>query len=284
MTYHLDKKNKTKKIKIISTVLIGTAFFVYFRSPIFNFFSSTFEFIFVPVVNTVNFIGAKVYHMGTGFRFKDSLLKENTNLKNTIFEFESRMQNYAVLEKENEELKSIFSRKNEKLNLILASVLAKPRQSIYGTLIIDVGEDEHIKEGAMVFANGNIPIGKISNVGPKMSKVVLFSNNGETNEVVVSVNKSPKTIEIESEETEKDISASIHFNLVGRGGGNFQIEAPRDLKFEKGQIAILPGIYPFAVAKVEAVISDQKDIVQKVLLVSPINIQEIRFVQVSSSF
>lgn len=282
MTYLLDKKSKTKRIKTIFSLLIIFAVFFYFRLPIFNFLSNISQFIFVPIVQTKNFLGEKIYGFSSFFHFKKSLVAENDNLKNIIFNYETKMQNYSVIENENKELKEILGRKTEKMNLVLASVLAKPKQSIHDTLLIDFGEKDGASNGALVFVNGDIPIGRIIEVGSKMSKVILFSKSGEKNEVIIPVARSSKTLELEGEQTE--VVSNVHFSLIGRGGSNFEIEAPRDLKFEVGQTAVLPGLHPFVVAKVESVISDARDIVQKVLLVSPVNIQEVRFVQVASGF
>jgi hypothetical protein len=55
---------------------------------------------------------------------------------------------------------------------------------------------------------------------------------------------------------------------------------PRDLVIEKGNEVVLPGINIRAVATVETIISDPRDSYQKALLKSPINIQELKFVQV----
>jgi hypothetical protein len=91
--------------------------------------------------------------------------------------------------------------------------------------------------------------------------VILFSNPREKTEVVVS-------------------GKNIFIELVGRGGGNFEMATSKDLVLDKGMEVVLPGINPYTVAIVEKNISDPRDSFDKVLLVSPINIQEIKFVQV----
>ena len=67
---------------------------------------------------------------------------------------------------------------------------------------------------------------------------------------------------------------------IGRGGGNFEMILLRDFVLKEGTEIVLPGIVPFVLGKVKAIISDPRDSFQKALLVSPVNIQEIRFVQV----
>ena len=55
---------------------------------------------------------------------------------------------------------------------------------------------------------------------------------------------------------------------------------PRDFKLLKGEQVVLPGISPKVVAVVETIISDPRDAFQKALLVAPVNIQELKFVEV----
>jgi cell shape-determining protein MreC len=158
-------------------------------------------------------------------------------------------------------MKEILGRKNEKTNLILTSILSKPNKSLYDTLIVDVGSKNGVSFGQRVFALGNVPIGSISEVYPNYSKVILYSSPGEKTEVVIS-------------------GRDAFMQVVGRGGGNFEMLLPRDLILEKGAEAVLPGITPFTLGIVQAILSDPRDAFQKALLVSPVNIFELKFVEV----
>ena len=55
---------------------------------------------------------------------------------------------------------------------------------------------------------------------------------------------------------------------------------PRDFVLEKGTEVVLPGITPYVIGIVQTIISDPRDSFQKALLSSPVNIQEIKFVEV----
>jgi len=68
--------------------------------------------------------------------------------------------------------------------------------------------------------------------------------------------------------------------VAGRGGGNFEMIVPRDFTIVKGDVALLPGIFPYVLGVVEIIISDPRDPFIKALLVSPVNIQELKFVEV----
>ena len=118
-----------------------------------------------------------------------------------------------------------------------------------------------------------MPIGRVSVVYPFSSKVTLFSSPGEKTEVVIE--GKPARL--------NDISRSggnVFTELIGRGGGNFETILPRDFILNKGDTVTLPGIVPYVIGVVETTISDPRDAFTKVLLTIPLNIFELKFVEV----
>ncbi|MEK7564361.1 MAG: rod shape-determining protein MreC [Patescibacteria group bacterium] len=259
MSYLLDKKNKKRKIIQITFGIIIFLIFFYFRSPVFNALSYATNKIFYPVLHSSNFVSQKVKSISVFFRSKNYLNLENADLQSRLTHNENLMVNYNAVVAENNQLKEILGRKGER-SLILGAILSKPNKSSYDTLVVDVGVDEGIKVGDKVFASGVIPIGRVVDVYTRSSKVVLFSNSRESTEVVVG-------------------SSGVFMEMIGRGGGNFEILAPRDFVLEKGAEVVLPGINPYVVAVVDSVISDVRDSSQKVLLITPVNINELKFVE-----
>ncbi|HBA45850.1 hypothetical protein A2W67_02165 [Candidatus Nomurabacteria bacterium RIFCSPLOWO2_02_40_28] len=260
MSYLVDKKIKRKKFfQTIFFVVIFFALF-YFRADIMDGASSVGIFIFRPVLVAGNYTGDKFSNLKSYFLFKNSLYLENENLKMKLIEDEAKMANYNSILDENIFLKEILGRKNTKTSVIVSAILAKPNKSFYDTLVIDIGLKQGVKVGDSVFALGNIPIGRIAEVHAYSSKVILFSNSGEKTQVVINKN--------------------IFMEVVGRGGGNFEMAIPKDFNLSKGSEVVLPGIMPHVLAVVETVLSDPRDSFQKALLVSPANIQELKFVEV----
>ena len=127
----------------------------------------------------------------------------------------------------------------------------------------------------MVFARGFIPIGRVAEIYPNFSKIILFSTAGEKTQVVVSIGTSNDASLVAD-----SVDQNLFMELVGRGGGNFEMTLPRDIVLVKGNQVVLPSINPRVVAVVETIISDPRDPFTKALLVSPVNIQELKFVQV----
>ncbi|MDP2788906.1 MAG: rod shape-determining protein MreC [bacterium] len=219
------------------------------------------HFIFRPVLISGRNIGGKLGMMSTFFKSKQSLEEESQGLRFELDSMSAKLANYSSILDENIKLKEILGRKKEEINVILGVILSKPNQSPYDTLIIDVGERHGIKVGDMVLALGSIPVGRVGEVYTSSSKVVLFSNWGEKTRVAIS-------------------GQDIFMEVIGRGGGNFEMILERDINLPEGTEILLPGIDSYLLAKVETVISDPRDAFNKVLLVSPVNIQELKFVEV----
>ncbi|MEI8174496.1 MAG: rod shape-determining protein MreC [bacterium] len=273
MSYLLDKKIKRKKFIYLLTSIVICIILFYFRLGIWNGFSFLSHTIFRPVIILGDSIGEQIQNASSYFISKSSLYSENESLKSQLNENKMMMVNYNSLLVENLNLKEILGRKNIKMNVVLSAILSKPNQSLYDTLVIDAGEKQGIKVGDMVFALGNVPIGRVSDVYSSSSKVILFSNSGEKTQVVVE-NKSVSA--------GVNTGKNIFMEIVGRGGGNFEMILPRDFTVLKGDEVTLPGIMSYVVGTVETIISDPRDPFIKALLVSPVNIQELKFVEVEN--
>jgi cell shape-determining protein MreC len=261
MSYLLDKKIKQKKIVRIAAGVAALLFLFFFREAVFNGLSGVSQGVLHPVLVLGRGIGEKFGNLGSYFVSKNSLYRQNQDLQSKLNSDEARMMNYDSVVADNLNLKEVLGRKNEKTPMTLAAILSKPNQSPYDTLIIDAGQENGIKTGSTVFALGNIPIGRIVETYPNSAKVVLFSNAGEKTTVNISG---------------KNLSAE----LLGRGGGNFEMIMPKDFTLQAGDQIVLPGINSFVVAITETIISDPRDPFTKALLSSPVNVQALKFVQV----
>jgi len=278
MKYLHDKKNKSsylgarpynrKHFFNVSLVVFLFLIFFYFLTSVFSGLSYITHTMFRPFLSMGGSIGHKFKSTSAYFISKGSLQAENERLKSELDLNNGLMSNYDLILAENLALKEILGRKDERQNLVLGAILSKPNQSPYDTVLVDVGTDHGVYVGAKVFANANIPIGRVIEVYPNSSKVILFSSSGEKTSVSVIAKRS----------TTLEAGASVE--ITGRGGGNFEMLMPRDFILEKGDTVVLPGITPYVVAIVEAIVSDPRDAFQKVLLVTPLNIQDLRFVEV----
>ncbi|MFA6797304.1 MAG: rod shape-determining protein MreC [Candidatus Paceibacterota bacterium] len=192
---------------------------------------------------------------------KKSLIEENFLLKEQIFKRGNDKIISDLIKKENDDLKGILNRVDNKNNYILASVLIKPFLSAYDTLIVDVGTNNNIKVGSQVLANGNSFIGYVSEVYRSTSKVVLYSSYGEKIPVLIGQN-------------------NIEKEAFGIGSGNFKVEMPRESDVKEGDNIVVPSISPNIFGIVEKIEFKATDSFQKVLFKNPVNISELKWVEI----
>jgi len=261
MPQYLDKKQIKKKKKIIWKIIGFGLFFLFSILGVWRIFGGPLNFIAKPIWGIENFVVTRFNNIGYLFTTKSTLYKDNQKLVEENFNIKLSMVDHEILKEENSELKKILNRLPESKEFILANMLTKPNRSLYDTLIIDVGEKDNIKEGNFVYVNGEIPVGRISKVYGDTSLVLLFSNPEQKTEGYIN-----------------SLNASVE--LVGRGGGNFEMIIPLDLTVENGSIIYLPGNSSNVLALVDEVISNPSDPFKKVILRSPVNVQNLKWVEV----
>ncbi len=259
-----DKKQIAKKKKLIKNLILLGSFLVFIVLGIFAFSNNFTHYLGKPLwriktsaINGLESVGYIVRTKASVYKENENLLKENTDLKISMID-------YQILKDENLKLKESLGRVPSGKNFILSSILTKPNYSPYDTIIIDIGLDSGITIGNRVYGDGDsmVPIGEISVVYKNTSLVTLYTNPGETTEAMIE-------------------GTNTSIDLVGRGGGNFEMTVPVDLPFVRGAFVYLPNLQSEIVAIAEDVISSPNDPVKKILLNSPINVQSLKWVFVS---
>ncbi len=249
---------KERRKKLLFFSLIIAILIIFFITP----FGSRILFTAVrPFWNIENSILSFISAKNDILSSKSSLIAENQTLKDEIAKNKAEIEIADLLKSENEELKNIVGRKNQKEKIILAAVLVKPFFSPYDTLLIDIGENMGIKAGDEVIADGQTHIGFIKEVYGNTSKVVLYSSNGEKVKVLIG----PDNIEKEAK---------------GVGGGNFLIEMPVESGIKEGDTIVIPSISTNIFGIVEKIDVKDNDSIEKVLFKSSVNINELKWVEI----
>lgn len=262
---HHNEKKQGLFTKVFVVILLIIVFIVAMRIIFPNTFTHSLQFVSSPFWKAKNSSVEGVLNSSQMLRSKRSLVFENDNLKNKIKENEFKLLEFELLVQENESLKKLLGRKTfDENDAILGIVLARPNISPYDTFVIDIGEASEIKKGNEVYVQGNIFIGKIDEVYGNTSTVKLFSSPGEITQVFIGL---------------QNISA----NAVGRGGGNFIVKLPRGTEVEKGDIITMPGIDTKLFAIVEDIKADPSDPFITILFKNPVNLNDIKWVQIVKS-
>ena len=262
MIHQFRDKKQIERKKIIMRNVIGFGlFFILSIVGILSLSGRLSNFVGRPIWRVEKFVTDGLYNINFLFRTKASISNENHNLIEEISRIRLSMIDYQIIKRQNDELKELLGRLPTNNNFILGNILTKPNHSPYDTIIIDVGRDMEIQEGNMVFAGNNVPVGRIGKVYEKTSLVTLYSNPGQKTEGFID-----------------GTNASVE--LVGRGGGNFEMIIPVELAVENGTKVFLPGNSLEIMALVDEIVSAPTDPFKKVILSSPVNIQNLKWVQV----
>lgn len=145
----------------------------------------------------------------------------------------------------------------------LAAVLKRPPIAAYDELIIDLGQDNGVTVGNLVYAPGNVLIGQVSDTLGQTSKVALLSSPGMTYDVL-----------IRNGDGGKSVSAVAH----GLGGGQFSVQIPRDVVAKVGDIVTISSINNKTIGVVGAVVIDPAQPFGTILFTSLANVYELRWV------
>lgn len=196
------------------------------------------------------------------FRSKEMLILENEKLKARLQALDSLVVYTRALESTTEELISHFGREVFPPSLA-AGVLAHPPETPYDLLIIDVGRAQGVEVGDRVSLPESGALGKVAEVGEKISKVNLYSSSGEKTGAILERKHVPITLE-------------------GVGGGTFKFSVPRDISIEVGDKILLPGLRTELVGVVVQVELTPTDSEKHALVRALGNVSSIRFVSVHS--
>jgi rod shape-determining protein MreC len=259
-----DKKQIHRKKKAIRTAAGFGIFLLLCATGLLLWSRGFFNGIASPVWKAQKAITDSIHDVGFLVRTKSSVFHENENLKEENSTLKNSILEYEIVKQENQELKELLGRIPPEYDFTLATILVRPNRSPYDTLIVDAGSAHGIQEGQRVYANAHVPIGEVSKVYLSTSLIMLYSNPGHITEAILE-------------------SSNATVELVGRGGGNFEMTIPLELSSDKGAFVVLPNALPEIVATVEEVISIPTDPIKKILLSSPVNIQSLKWVQIKKN-
>jgi rod shape-determining protein MreC len=139
------------------------------------------EFAFRPVQVAVDGIAGNLKSIASTIADIDRLRQENAELRDENDRLDAESRSSAELKRENEQLTALLQlRSGLQYQTVTASVIARESSEARRALVIDRGSDDGLKVGQVVISAGGALAGRISEVGPNFSHVVLISDSTST--------------------------------------------------------------------------------------------------------
>jgi cell shape-determining protein MreC len=195
----------------------------------------------------------------------EDLLRENESLKRQIADNEAKMAIVESVNSENLELRNLLKISSSTLqsSSIVVPIIKRSPSGLYDQLIIDAGKDKGVSTTSLVYASGNIPVGRVTDVFSQTSKVILFYSPDQRHDVLLA-DKIPAT-------------------AIGLGGGQYEVSIPRGLNVAVGDFVYSANIDGKPMGKIVYINADSSLAFEKVLFSVPINIYELRWVTVETN-
>ncbi len=251
------KKSKTLLVSILAIILLlGVV------TPIRSTFVSVLNFAGKPFWIIKDRLSVKLPAATNYLSSKSKLHRENLALQDEVRRLNDLLVANQALEIENQELKEILAVSVLGDDRLASQILSRPRSSGFDTLIIASGRASGVSVGDLVYGGGHFVLGQVIELYQDTSKVKLFSYSDSKTNILLG-------------------SERAALFAVGEGGQNFSVEFPADIEIKEGDIAVLEDRSGSILARVEKILSTPGGLISKAILASPVNVNELRFVEVA---
>lgn len=192
---------------------------------------------------------------------KKVLIAKIKELQNQAVTDQATLVSMQDIQNQNTLLKNELSYVTHPVDIITAQVLDVSSESLYNNMIIDEGSLDGIKIGQLVTSQGTIGLGTVASVSSHTATISLFSGPDFSGDVLLK----PENITVPA---------------IGQGGGSFEIHIPQSISVAKGDMIAFPSNPSITIGIVGSIIFDPRNPFQTVLARTPVNIQQLRFVEV----
>lgn len=152
-------------------------------------------------------------------------------------EAEAARNENAALTARVADLERLLGGRTERTPGILAGVLVRPPVSPYDVLVVDQGTTDGVRVGSHAFGPGGVPVGIVTEVNPRTSRVTLYSETGRVTEGWAG-------------------TARIPMKLTGTGAGGFDAEIPGTAGAVVGDQVYVPGPGALPIGSVVEIVTD----------------------------
>ncbi len=244
-------------LPFLSIAVVGILALFFFRQNI----GTVASFVFHPITVTQLWIRESSGVIPSYLRTRQALIDEIQSLKTQLEEHTTDAVQIQALQAENTSLHSAFGLTSP--TRLVARVLMHPNQTPYDTILIDRGTADAIKEGAVVYAQGDIAIGSIETVYAKSALVRLVSSPGTHTTAYI-------------------FGPNIFTTADGMGGGVLRVGVPQGIPFAIDDVVMLPGAGTGVYGTIVHIESSPSSPEQYGYVTTPVPLQTLRLVSVAT--
>lgn len=196
---------------------------------------------------------------------EEDLVREIVMLRDALSKEKRKSFRTDLLERENESLRALLGRGSmSSTTLHAATVLARPAQTPYDTMLVDQGLVDGIITGSLVLVQDGIVLGYVADARSRSSLVRLFSSPGEEHAVLLTA------------------STTVVATVEGIGNGSFKMRVPRDVGVAVGDPISLQVLAPYLLATASYTETDEVDAFTTAYFTAPVAQSELRSVLIDT--
>lgn len=256
MSFHQRHKERSYTGTISICTALGLLVYIVVIQP--AFLTNTMRAFGLPFLRMRASASDTTSIFGKAFAEKESLVRENNELKEKIVTLQLKGAMYDELKAQYDDLLKISESED---TLLLARVLSTPRTAGYDVLLLDIGIADGVSSGVFVVGQHMVVLGRLEAVGEHSSRAVLFS--APESEIAAVLPKN-----------------GLDVTAYGQGGGMFMVQVPQETEVEVGDAITLRALPGKLLAVVSEVSVDPTDAFKTVYATVPLNIFNLRHVGV----
>ena len=245
MTYLSGKAHK--KNQTIRYVFYGVIFLVAMTSWIFlkSKLYPILEPVIVRYASTKKIIGTVPEFFSTYVTARKNIVARDKELEITIERLENELAEKDGKLKEFGGIATLFGDAKDVSSTLVMYPLMRDITKMYSTILLSKGYKDGVEKDAYVYVRGLQPVCTIKEVYTSTSLCQLLSAEGlETEAVVISTSTA---------------TSSLSLTLIGRGGGTFLGNVPRDTPIAIGDDVFLKSNQTMKLGKVVDVMHNNQD-------------------------
>jgi rod shape-determining protein MreC len=227
-----------------------------------HFFSSVVQVSSKPFAFSRDALTASVGDVFGSLKSKEALVSENSNLEQQLALLNTVEDERDMYKSENQDLEGLLGNGPTTEKTVLGRVLEEPGFSPYDTAVIDVGTHDGVENGDMVYADSATVLGYVSSAGTYTSTIVFYSSSGQKLNVFIG-------------------SSTVEASVAGLGGGNLEVELPRNTDVHQGDTVVLADDPEQLIGTVQSINTTSADSFEQVLITEPVNIQSLKYLFVA---